>query len=497
MTSSTRTTSAAHPAQLAPLLPGGEPVESLLRKAQFFTPGTPTPDHREVHRKGGRQAEQFYKDRWHHDKEVRSTHGVNCTGSCSWKVYVKDGIITWETQQTDYPSVGPDSPEYEPRGCPRGASFSWYTYSPARVRYPYIRGPLLKVWREAKARLGGHHRQTRTDRAIQAVPGHGRVRPLHLVRGVRTDRGRARADGQAVRPGSRGGLLPHSGDVPGLVRGRHSLPVADRRHHPVVLRLVRGYADRLPAGLRRSDGRAGIRRLVEFRVPHAVGLEPADHPHPRRAFHDGGTVQGAEGRGGKPGLRRPHEIRRRLAAVFPRKRRRARHGDGARDPHRVLSRPAGGLFHRLRQEIHRSAVPGHPAQERRRIRSGQVPDRCGSRPRSGSGRASNRAHGFGDRRTGIPERHPGVALLEIRRGQVEPRPRGRRPGADDARPRWRIGRRGPAAIRHRRDRGRNVDPARRPGGDGRWAPGHHRVRPAARAVCREARRPAGRVAGRI
>ena len=39
---------------------------------------------------------------------VRSTHGVNCTGSCSWKVYVKDGIITWEAQQTDYPSVGPE-----------------------------------------------------------------------------------------------------------------------------------------------------------------------------------------------------------------------------------------------------------------------------------------------------------------------------------------------------------------------------------------------------
>ena len=75
---------------------------------------------------------------------VRSTHGVNCTGSCSWKVYVKDGIITWETQQTDYPSVGPDRPEYEPRGCPRGAAFSWYTYSPTRVRYPYVRGVLLR-----------------------------------------------------------------------------------------------------------------------------------------------------------------------------------------------------------------------------------------------------------------------------------------------------------------------------------------------------------------
>jgi nitrate reductase / nitrite oxidoreductase, alpha subunit len=140
---------------LAPLLPSGEPVEQLLRKAQFFVPGgTPSPDFREVHRPGGRGAEEFYRERWRHDKVVRSTHGVNCTGSCSWKVYVKDGIITWETQQTDYPSTGPDSPEYEPRGCPRGASFSWYTYSPSRVRYPYVRGELLQLWREARHRLG-------------------------------------------------------------------------------------------------------------------------------------------------------------------------------------------------------------------------------------------------------------------------------------------------------------------------------------------------------
>ncbi len=102
---------------------------------------------------GQRGAESFYRERWQHDKVVRSTHGVNCTGSCSWKVYVKDGIITWETQQTDYPSNGPDMPEYEPRGCPRGASFSWYTYSPLRIRYPYIRGVLLEMYREAKSRL--------------------------------------------------------------------------------------------------------------------------------------------------------------------------------------------------------------------------------------------------------------------------------------------------------------------------------------------------------
>ena len=103
---------------------------------------------------GGRAGDVFYRDRWSHDKVVRSTHGVNCTGSCSWKVYVKDGIITWEAQQTDYPSVGPDRPEYEPRGCPRGAAFSWYTYSPTRVRYPYVRGVLQEMYREARQRLG-------------------------------------------------------------------------------------------------------------------------------------------------------------------------------------------------------------------------------------------------------------------------------------------------------------------------------------------------------
>ncbi|WP_345564877.1 nitrate reductase subunit alpha [Nonomuraea rosea] len=125
-----------------------------MRTRRFFTRAEISDDLRTLHKIGGRQSDDFYRDRWSHDKVVRSTHGVNCTGSCSWKVYVKDGIITWEAQQTDYPSVGPDRPEYEPRGCPRGAAFSWYTYSPTRVRYPYVRGVLLEMYREAKARTG-------------------------------------------------------------------------------------------------------------------------------------------------------------------------------------------------------------------------------------------------------------------------------------------------------------------------------------------------------
>ncbi|MHA1179148.1 MAG: nitrate reductase subunit alpha [Alphaproteobacteria bacterium] len=100
-----------------------------------------------------RRWEDGYRKRWQHDKVVRSTHGANCTGSCSWKIYVKGGIVTWETQQTDYPRTRPELPNHEPRGCSRGASYSWYLYSGNRVKYPLVRSRLLRLWREARTSL--------------------------------------------------------------------------------------------------------------------------------------------------------------------------------------------------------------------------------------------------------------------------------------------------------------------------------------------------------
>ena len=97
--------------------------------------------------------EEFYRNRWQHDNVVRSTHGVNCTGGCSWNVFVKDGIVTWEMQALDYPLLDSSMPPYEPRGCQRGISASWYVYSPVRVKYPYIRGVLIDEWREARKSL--------------------------------------------------------------------------------------------------------------------------------------------------------------------------------------------------------------------------------------------------------------------------------------------------------------------------------------------------------
>ena len=106
-----------------------------------------------VTRSDDRSWENGYRGRWQHDKIVRSTHGVNCTGSCSWKIYVKNGLVTWETQQTDYPRTRPDLPNHDPRGCPRGASYSWYLYSANRLKYPMMRGALLSLWREARRTL--------------------------------------------------------------------------------------------------------------------------------------------------------------------------------------------------------------------------------------------------------------------------------------------------------------------------------------------------------
>ena len=126
-------------------------MSQFLDRLQFFKKkqGEFSDGHGETTNES-REWENSYRQRWQHDKIVRSTHGVNCTGSCSWKIYVKNGLVTWETQQTDYPRTRPDLPNHEPRGCPRGASYSWYLYSANRLKYPKIRKPLLKLWREAR-----------------------------------------------------------------------------------------------------------------------------------------------------------------------------------------------------------------------------------------------------------------------------------------------------------------------------------------------------------
>lgn len=59
-------------------------MDALVGVRKFFSrKAAISEDNREVHYQGGRHGDSFYRNRWAHDKVVRSTHGVNCTGSCS------------------------------------------------------------------------------------------------------------------------------------------------------------------------------------------------------------------------------------------------------------------------------------------------------------------------------------------------------------------------------------------------------------------------------
>ena len=195
--------------------------DPVLAAHEFFRKGKANAEGWSMLIAKGRGWESAYRDRWRHDKVVRSTHGVNCTGSCSWNVYVKDGLITWESQAVDYPRTDPGRPNHEPRGCPRGASFSWYTYSPVRLKYPYVRGSLLERWRAAlrqRARPGGGVRRGRRRRRLPRRARARRVRALRLGGGDGADRRGDRARDPRARPGSRRRLHADPGDVAGLVQ---------------------------------------------------------------------------------------------------------------------------------------------------------------------------------------------------------------------------------------------------------------------------------------
>jgi nitrate reductase alpha subunit len=237
---------------------------------------------------------------------VRSTHGVNCTGSCSWKIYVKGGIITWETQQTDYPRTRPDLPNHEPRGCPRGASYSWYIYSAQRLKYPLIRKRLVKLWREARQRpaagrgLGLDPERSRQAQKLYRDPRAWRFRAFDLGRGERDHRRRQRLYRKDIRAGPGDRLLAHPGHVDGQLCGGIALSVAAGRHLHVLLRLVLRSAARQPDDLGRTDRRSRKRRLVQCRLPDAVGIERAADAHARRPFHDRGALSRCQGGGGQP-----------------------------------------------------------------------------------------------------------------------------------------------------------------------------------------------------
>jgi len=86
----------------------------------------------------------IYRRKWTWDRVSVGTHTcTNCaSGGCSWNLYVREGIVWREEQGAPYTRTNATVPDYNPRGCQKGASASALARSPARLRYPMKRvGP--------------------------------------------------------------------------------------------------------------------------------------------------------------------------------------------------------------------------------------------------------------------------------------------------------------------------------------------------------------------
>ena len=282
-----------------------------------------SPDGRTVTKEGGREGDVFYRDRWSHDKVVRSTHGVNCTGSCSWKVYVKDGIITWETQQTDYPSVGPGPPRVRaPRLPPRRGVLLVHL-----LAHP---GPLPVRPR----RPGGDvPRGQGSGSATRCWPGPTSSPTASAAAATSRPAARAAWCGSTWDEATEMIAAAHVHTIkkygPDRVAGFSPIPAMSMVSHAAGARFIEliggamtsfydWYADLPVASPQVFGDQTDVPESGDWWdavVPDHVGLERPGHPHPGRALDGRGPLPRRQGRHGQPGLRRQHEVRRRVDAL--------------------------------------------------------------------------------------------------------------------------------------------------------------------------------------
>lgn len=86
-----------------------------------------------------RHWEDLYREEWTWDKVGISSHCANCAGNCAFKVFVKDGIVLREEQLAAYPRTSSSVPDFNPRGCQKGAVHSDAMYDGDRLRFPMKR----------------------------------------------------------------------------------------------------------------------------------------------------------------------------------------------------------------------------------------------------------------------------------------------------------------------------------------------------------------------
>lgn len=84
--------------------------------------------------------DDIYRKLWQWDKVTWGTHTNACApNGCSFRVYVKDGIVWREEQSMKNEASNPDYPDYNPLGCQKGCSFHANLYAEERVTHPMRR----------------------------------------------------------------------------------------------------------------------------------------------------------------------------------------------------------------------------------------------------------------------------------------------------------------------------------------------------------------------
>jgi DMSO reductase family type II enzyme molybdopterin subunit len=111
------------------------PAVSRPARAAPLAPGALTPL-----RPAYKDFHDVWRERWKWDKVVHSSHArANCISTCSWNVFVKDGIAWREEQNAIYEASEEGVPDFNPRGCQKGACYTHLMYEPSRVVHPLQR----------------------------------------------------------------------------------------------------------------------------------------------------------------------------------------------------------------------------------------------------------------------------------------------------------------------------------------------------------------------
>ncbi len=264
-----------------------------------------------------------YRDRWQHDKVVRSTHGVNCTGLVLVE-RLRQGRADHLGDPADRlpvqrPATSPTTSRAAARAARRSPGTSTRRCAsklPVRARRPARALP-----RGARAHSATRSRRgpsivedPETRPRLQVAARQGRLRARLLGGGRRADRRRARAHDPPHGPDRVAGFSP----IPAMSMVSYA---AGTRFLSLIggvclslLRLVRRPAAGLAADLGRPDRRARVGRLVERELPDRLGHEHPEDADAGRALHDRGALPRPEGRRRLARLRRAHQVRRPLAA---------------------------------------------------------------------------------------------------------------------------------------------------------------------------------------